>query len=821
MLDQLDIFGSQIFLRFNKKQTYNTRLGSYFTLIIYLLIFYRLFGLIEDVIQRNNPEVIYNERQVDDPAIFQASSKSFPMAFAMEDPIDFNHFIDESIYTVTAFWNQKHLAFDDANQQYIYTWNQTSINVQPCTIENFQNLENQKYYLNLNYTNMYCLPPDFELPIQGDFTSLVYSEIQIMVKKCTKNCQSQEILDKFLQRSNFGLQLSDSYVDPTISDNPFKIYSRDMFWSTSTQLPKDVTVYIRNNYVYSDFGLLFTDVTTQRLPAYSFYESQDYPSSFQDYFLSIYFRFEKQKEGVYKRSYRKFSSILSEIGGFTQSFLAIGYIICKKISQTKLDIDLINKAFKFEGSLKSKQQNEENEANKSIIHQQQKQGNEKKLKKSNQSQEKKNSSKVIFSSSDENLRKTQQPSKNNIQSIIQKSQINEKGQKQILPQNPPKNSLICQDQKSDKFYCNLNEQDAVLEQNENKKGNQLKISQLLMSYIQDQSTQFKKSVGIPDNQEQQINNLQNKGFSEKEQEKSKKQVEDQFKKNFDNQMSSMQLSIWQYFKSAIFCYFSKLHKEQKNIINYSREKLYYNIDIFNIIHKLNELEKLKRLIFDQDQLKLFDYLPKPTIQTDISMKQNDKKEEIEIDLLYQDNRSELQKACESFQAYQNIAYKSDQSTLDQKLINQLDPVLKKMFKQLNEKSVVLKNSISQNEDNRITSFQNLTPSMRQSIINLSNQNFQNNQSKLGKDKNSFRLFLNPQISSKSNPTAFKLNQFEQQQFNDIKYQQSKQPDNQNQQFINQSSESQIQDDEFEEICQNNKKKKLNAFVSNMNQLSQL
>ncbi|EAR80962.2 small GTP-binding domain protein, partial (macronuclear) [Tetrahymena thermophila SB210] len=303
---------------------------SYFTLIIYVLISYRLFGLIVDLVQGNNPEVIYNERQVDDPAIFNASSKNFPLAFGTENPKDFNHFIDESIYTITAFWNQKLLTFDETTQQYISTWQQNSINVQPCTIENFQNLENQKYYLQLNYTNMYCLPPDFELPIQGDFPSKVYSEIQITVKKCTKNCQSQEILDSFLQKSNFGLQLSDSYVDPTISNNPFKIYSRDMFWSTSTELPKDVYIYIRNNYVYSDFGWFFPNVETQRFPAYSFSENYEYPPSFQDYFLTIRFRFEKQKESVYKRSYRKFISIFSEIGGFTQSFLAIGYVLCKK-----------------------------------------------------------------------------------------------------------------------------------------------------------------------------------------------------------------------------------------------------------------------------------------------------------------------------------------------------------------------------------------------------------------------------------------------------------------------------------------------------------
>ena len=37
------------------------------------------------------------------------------------------------------------------------------------------------------------------------------------------------------------------------------------------------------------------------------------------------------------------------------------------------------------------------------------------------------------------------------------------------------------------------------------------------------------------------------------------------------------------------------------------------MDIVNIITKLLELEKLKHFLLDENQLKLFDYIPKPTI----------------------------------------------------------------------------------------------------------------------------------------------------------------------------------------------------------------
>ncbi|KAL4486163.1 hypothetical protein ABPG72_012216 [Tetrahymena utriculariae] len=202
----------------------------------------------------------------------------------MERPFGFTHFIDKSIKTVSAFWKHKVSTYDENTKQYIAVWNQKSIDVKPCTVDNFQNPDNKKYYLSINNTDMYCLPSNLDLTIQRDFPLPEYSEIELIVKKCTQNCEAKR----------------NSYVDPSITYNPFKIYSHDMFWSTSTQLPKDVFVYIRNNYVKSDFGLFFSDITTQVFPSYSFDQTYEFPPSFQDYFLSIHFRFETQKEGVYK-----------------------------------------------------------------------------------------------------------------------------------------------------------------------------------------------------------------------------------------------------------------------------------------------------------------------------------------------------------------------------------------------------------------------------------------------------------------------------------------------------------------------------------------
>jgi hypothetical protein len=48
-------------------------------------------------------------------------------------------------------------------------------------------------------------------------------------------------------------------------------------------------------------------------------------------------------------------------------------------------------------------------------------------------------------------------------------------------------------------------------------------------------------------------------------------------------------------------------------MDYGTKKIIQKLDVVFIIKKLIELDKLKSLILTSEQLKLFDYIPKPVI----------------------------------------------------------------------------------------------------------------------------------------------------------------------------------------------------------------
>ncbi|EAR93757.1 transmembrane protein, putative (macronuclear) [Tetrahymena thermophila SB210] len=664
MVTRIDLFGSEILLRFDGKQSYQTQLGSVVTILIVGFISFRLAFIVLDAFQRSNPQVIYNERQVDDPAAFNATSYSFPFAIAMEDPVLQNYYIDESIYTVSATFKQKFLVYNETTQNYVTIWNNTVLQLKPCTLDNFQNPSNRNYYTQLNYTNMYCLPPDFNIAIQGDFPSSVFSYLLLTVQQCTHNCKSKDQITKFLNNANFGMQLSDSYVDPTSKDNPYKVYSRDMFWGTSPQLPKDVHIYLRNNYVYSDFGWFFSDIQTQKYPSFSYQEDTTYPPYSQQYILRIMIRFEKQKEGVYKRTYQNFNSIISEIGGFTQSLLAIGYLFCKNFSKLKLNLELINQYFNYdETSLENNQNDQED--------------------KSSQKQQQFD---LQQSLTDEQYQDEIKVNEEKFKSLRKRNFLNQNSfENKVKNQNK-------QDQNSlspsfNKFSINnnmsfLKASPAAAHQNiYHIKNNKQQFNQSSINKpTRDKSkTNNSNTLNSPD--EQNIFGQDSKIYFKKANAATQRKKESQFKQMIEKKINKINVSTWEYFKSFIIP--TEKYKKKKQIIKYSVDKLYHNLDIFNILKKLVDVEKLKRLLLDQDQLRLFDCLPNPTIQPDLAFKKQssqiwDQKNK-EVDLMYQDERSEMQKLSDAFQSYMNITQKQNQRGIDKKIINLLDRNLLQIF----------------------------------------------------------------------------------------------------------------------------------------------
>ncbi|KAL4475235.1 hypothetical protein ABPG72_018892 [Tetrahymena utriculariae] len=468
--------------------------------------------------------------------------------------------------------------------------------------------------------------------------------------------------------------MADAYVDPTKKDNPFLSYSRDLFWPTSTLMPKDVNIYLRNSYVYSDFGWVMSDVKEQKFHTFSYYEAAVYSQDYQTYFLQVLFRFEKQKESVYYRYYENLNNIICEIGGFTQSLLAIGILICSRVSWLQLNQEIINQAFKYQEESEFECFNSEKNQLLYPIKDQ-------------------SSPNIINIQKDQiEAEDNTNPQKILLNSILQMQKI---GNSSLIVQNKKDNTVSMNETKKDadsysvsfnqditqninafnsncKFYQPASLQSGIL-QNKQLFSSQAKNPSKEVANAKDQPSPPHKK------EHQQILNLLLMEDSSKQDidKETKLETSTRIDGETDKEYEDEYLGMHKIKHMAI-----SRTKKKKQIIYYRIDKLYYNFDIFNIVKRLREVEKLKKLLLDQDQIKLFDYLPKPIIHSDCVL-QKDMKESLskkyEVDIMYQDNRTEMQKVKDAFQSYKKIVSKTEHSKLDQKLIDSLDPNLMFLF----------------------------------------------------------------------------------------------------------------------------------------------
>lgn len=72
------------------------------------------------------------------------------------------------------------------------------------------------------------------------------------------------------------------------------------------------------------------------------------------------------------------------------------------------------------------------------------------------------------------------------------------------------------------------------------------------------------------------------------------------------------LTVYEYFKFIMQCCYGTFSKKLR-LIKYAHKQISNRTDILYILNKLSEIDKLKLLFLDDNQLKLFEYMHKPLI----------------------------------------------------------------------------------------------------------------------------------------------------------------------------------------------------------------
>ena len=179
-----DLFGYNVGLYYNGNIKEGTLFGVIFT-IIYILSFIiiTIYYTIEVFLRKN---ITFSTSTIKHDGIVSINldKEIFALNFALQDPINYAEFIDESIYHIKA--NHVTGVRDPITQA--FSWYYEEIKTGPCSLDMFG--KDYQYFYKNGYKNKHCLYDIDKKNLTGHFNFNYYSQIKISFYSCINSTEN-------------------------------------------------------------------------------------------------------------------------------------------------------------------------------------------------------------------------------------------------------------------------------------------------------------------------------------------------------------------------------------------------------------------------------------------------------------------------------------------------------------------------------------------------------------------------------------------------------------------------------------------------------
>ncbi len=316
----IDMFGTHPLFTIRGHQTFQTFMGSIVTLICIIAMTYYMSYFLNEMINHKNPTILTKSYNDETPKLIKLTKKNFSLAIGLQDQ-EYTHFIDETIYNVSAVYNKVILYKNGSIQEFL----SEPLKLIKCNEYKFEYIPEKYQKLDLN--NLYCLDKD-EIEIEGEYKSKIWSYIKINFSICinttinNNNCRTYEEINKLLKGGFLGIFLPDYNIFPNSYHQPHNPYIKNIYSTFSSLYFADTFIYLKAVEIETDSGYFFKRQNSIKFAVYDYSQNAiDFRNA--DHFLSVTLRVSSKKE-VHHRSYIKLQTIFSNVGGMLKMVLLIG-----------------------------------------------------------------------------------------------------------------------------------------------------------------------------------------------------------------------------------------------------------------------------------------------------------------------------------------------------------------------------------------------------------------------------------------------------------------------------------------------------------------
>ena len=564
----IDIFGKKTEFQMDRRPKFTTISGGFFSLIYFGLIIFLFLSFGRDMIYQTNPETSISQTLNPNPSQTAVSQNSYFFMFGIQD-YNWNHFIDNSIYTVKFIQNNKTATGD------------VDIPIEPCTEAHLPvDPKLHEYFMNAAgpIENLWCVKKglDGQFMMKGYWDQVEFDSLILSIRPCVNStlnssglpnvCKPPDQIENTLKSGFFAFYSVNNLFDMRNYEQPSKSYGLDFYVPTTTKVKKIIVRYMKSNYINTNDGWISNSLKTEDVYSWDFdKESFELLDGVDDI---VWMELRKSNyETTFTRNYKKIQNVFAEMTGFLQIIFMVLFVVSNPFIKKEYYESLTNGIYNFEVEEEGK---------------------------------------------------------------TKKSDSRKKNRKSFKSEN----------------------------------------LQTFKSMIQSQIN----------NNETELQNDSQKKISVKQ----KKDYDKLASAFFKTKEAPLNLTMMEYIKSN----FTKdpelsAKKKQRDTGVFS---IFSQLDIKFVLKKFAEIEKLKMLLLDEDQYRLFEYLPKPTIlknsKININYVKLDKQSPVKKKSDFINHTTDLMSKTRAVQrAYKNVKNKPQLSDVDFKLIECLDPDIMRLLEE--------------------------------------------------------------------------------------------------------------------------------------------
>lgn len=352
-ITNIDFFSDDIRLRTQNGNTnYKTFFGGFLSFLSLLLILASLGYFMEQFFRRKEAVIITNETFTND--VVMDNFTDYPFMVRISDS---NSIVKENSkaywkFFLTYWWSEKNMT--DPKQTLIQK--REFIDMVPCDINNPVHFNLKYKHMFENQTDIYTfMCPDYKkiysiYGLYGDASPFSY--LHFYLRPCRNEtddvvCENSDILKTYLGGAYFDFRTINFAMD-SYSINPYKPLVHGERFLISNSIFRRIWMYYKTVYYKSDFGYIFESVDTSK-----FYQIDSFTNDVDlrnvnsgtgtvPYSFLWMTMLNLKKSTTFTRTYMKAQNFLANVGGIIRGITLIAYILNYIVSLKLLNIYLIN-----------------------------------------------------------------------------------------------------------------------------------------------------------------------------------------------------------------------------------------------------------------------------------------------------------------------------------------------------------------------------------------------------------------------------------------------------------------------------------------------